>query len=182
MQGSLFGISTYSGVPLAKKTNRRRTLIIDPRLQFRYLVLPILVTVTTGVCLFILFYLQGEVLWAVDADEAARAEMLAVRLQAAIAVGAIILAHIALVVWLGLVASHRVAGPVYRFMKTMKAVSSVKAPLRVTLRERDQLKEMAREFNAMMERLAVEGTPSDESEEDGVGPEYGAGKPEEPPA
>jgi len=176
----LFKKLVYSGVPLATKNNRRRTLIVEPRFQFRYLVLPTLVTVTTGACLFALFYLQGEFLWAVEADEAARAEIRAVRLQAAIAAGAIILAHIALVVWLGLVASHRVAGPVYRFMKTMKAVSSVRPPLRVTLRERDQLKEMAHEFNAMMERLAVEGTPNDESQVANVRSENGTEKDEKP--
>ena len=65
------------------------------------------------------------------------------------------LGHIGLIVWLGLTASHRIAGPLYRLKQAMKEVTAGDMRVRIKLRDGDQLTDMASIFNAMMERLAA---------------------------
>ncbi|MFW6159077.1 MAG: HAMP domain-containing protein [Planctomycetota bacterium] len=145
---------------MAKGPSRRRILVVEPKLQFRYLILPLVVTVTTGVCLLVFFYLQAEALRAAaGAEGPLQEDIRTTQLVGALTVGAVVLGHIALVVWLGLVASHKIAGPVYRVKQTMNEVASGNETVRITLRKGDHLKDVARAFNAMMDRLAEDRPP-----------------------
>ncbi len=151
---------------MAQRLSQRRLLVIDPKLQFRYLILPLLVATTTAACLFALFVLQSDqIRWAVRDDPGLQDEIGRQQLLTALAVGAVLLGHVTLVVWLGLIASHRVAGPLYRLKQAMKQVAAGDMGVRIRLRRKDQLTDVADIFNRMMNALTVEekelGAPED---------------------
>lgn len=155
---------------MAKRLERRRIIVVEPRLQFRYLILPLVVTVTTSACLLALFILQTESLRAsVSARGSLRAEIARVQLLTGVVVGAVLLGHVGLIVWLGLMASHRFAGPLYHLKKVMAEVAAGDRSARVRLRNRDQLGDVADAFNAMLDALAAKGKePEEPAWPDGV--------------
>jgi len=164
---------------MPQRQNQRRLIVIDPKLQFRYLILPLVVTVTTAACLFTLFMLQAEqVKTLASNDVRLQTEISRVQTMAAVAVAGVLLGHLGFIVWLGLVASHRIAGPIYRFKKAMKEVAAGSQNVRIKLRDKDQLKDVADVFNEMMDALTID---QNEIEEDDFGDDedfLGATQPE----
>ena len=59
--------------------------------------------------------------------------------------------YLLLVVIISAILSHRMAGPVYRFEQTCKAIAKGDFSQRVHLRKGDQLTELQTEFNNMMD-------------------------------
>ena len=154
---------------MADKLHRRTLLIIEPGLQFRYLVLPLIVTTTTAICLFALFALQAQSLKSFASQDPVLVEEIGTaQVLSGVACGAVLLGHIGLVVWLGLIASHRVAGPLYHIKQSMGQVAAGDKSVRVKLREKDHLTDVAQAFNNMMDALTFEEK------------ELGEGKPELP--
>ncbi|HAT73354.1 MAG TPA: hypothetical protein DCS63_11125 [Elusimicrobia bacterium] len=51
----------------------------------------------------------------------------------------------------GLVYSHRIAGPIYRFKATIDAVLEGKNPGAITLRQHDEMKDLAESLNKLLE-------------------------------
>jgi HAMP domain-containing protein len=49
--------------------------------------------------------------------------------------------------------SHRIAGPLYHFQRVLREVTSGNRSARITLRKSDELQELARDFNQMMDSL-----------------------------
>ena len=64
--------------------------------------------------------------------------------------------YLVLVVLISAVLSHRLAGPVYRFEQTCKAIAKGDFSRRVHLRKGDQLVELQEDFNKMMDRVEEE--------------------------
>jgi len=56
-----------------------------------------------------------------------------------------------ILVYLGILISHRIAGPMYRFQKTFEAVREGNINARVYLRDKDEMKPLATAFNAMLD-------------------------------
>jgi methyl-accepting chemotaxis protein len=140
---------------MATVENQRRILVIEPRLQFRYLILPLVVTLTTSACLFTLFVMQAHTLrgFVKPDNDFLLGQIERMQIMTAVVVGCVLLGHVGCVLWLGLLASHRVAGPIYRFKKAMREVGAGNLNLRVHLRRKDQLKDVAASFNEMVSRL-----------------------------
>ena len=59
--------------------------------------------------------------------------------------------YVLLVVIISAILSHKMAGPVYRFEQTCKAIAQGDFPQRVHLRKGDHLTELQEQFNAMMD-------------------------------
>lgn len=76
------------------------------------------------------------------------------------------IAVIFLLAYLGLVISHRIAGPVYRLGRHMEGLNAGKPITAIRFRKDDHFPEIAEEYNKLLERLAkAEGTtlqPSDD--------------------
>ena len=156
------------GKTMARAPNRRRILVVDPRLQFRYLILPIVVTATTAVCLLALFLLQFSMLKELPgASQDFQDDIGRTQIQAGFAVGAVLLGHVALVVWLGLTISHKFAGPLYRFKQAMKQVTTGAVNVQITLRRGDELTDMAELFNKMTVALVSEQGKTGDREAEG---------------
>ena len=61
--------------------------------------------------------------------------------------------YLLLVVIISAILSHKMAGPVYRFEQTCKAIAKGDFSQRVHLRQGDQLVELQKEFNKMMDEV-----------------------------
>ena len=58
-----------------------------------------------------------------------------------------------LVITLFLIVSHRIAGPVYRFEQSIKRVRDGDLSVQISLRDKDELKELAEYFNTMVTEM-----------------------------
>lgn len=61
--------------------------------------------------------------------------------------------YVLLVIIISAILSHKMAGPVYRFEQTCKAIAKGDFSQRVRLRQGDQLVELQDEFNKMMDEV-----------------------------
>ena len=67
-----------------------------------------------------------------------------------------IVIYVLFVVLISAILSHKMAGPVYRFEQTCKAIAKGDFSQRVRLRKGDQFMELQDEFNKMMDRVEAE--------------------------
>lgn len=160
---------------MPKGLNRRRIVVVDPRLQYRYLLLPLIVTATTAASLFALFLVQANALLpqGTEADAELVDYIGTLQLYTAVVVGAVLVLHVVVVVLLGLIMSLKVAGPISRFKKIMSEVAQGNINARVSLRDGDQFTDMADTFNEMMDTLSakIKANEPQEEVEQLLGPE-----------
>ena len=64
--------------------------------------------------------------------------------------------YILFVVLISAIVSHKMAGPIYRFEQTCKAIAKGDFSQRVHLRQGDQFTELQDDFNKMMDRVEAE--------------------------
>jgi len=64
--------------------------------------------------------------------------------------------YILFVILISAILSHKMAGPIYRFEQTCKAIAKGDFSQRVHLRKGDQFVELQEEFNKMMDRVEAE--------------------------
>ena len=64
--------------------------------------------------------------------------------------------YVLFVVLISAILSHKMAGPIYRFEQTCKAIAKGDFSQRVHLRKGDQFVELQDEFNKMMDRVEAE--------------------------
>ena len=137
-----------------KNQFKRRTIFIKKNLQFRYMTL-IIVSVLAGLSI-----MAFELTFTLD-EVFDRHPVLLQPLYdhfPALAYGFLykIAIYIVFVVLISAILSHRMAGPVYRFEQTCKAIAKGDFSQRVRLRKGDQFMELQDEFNKMMDRVEEE--------------------------
>lgn len=140
--------------PAAAPQFKRRTIFVKKRLQLRYMSL-IILSVLAGLLImsFELTFTLSEIF-----------DRYPVLLQPlydhfpALAYGFIykIVIYVIFVILISAILSHKMAGPVYRFEQTCKAIAKGDFSQRVHLRKGDQLTELQDEFNKMMDRVEEE--------------------------
>lgn len=133
---------------------KRRTIFIKKNLQFKYMLL-IIFSVLTGLAImaFELTFTLDEIF-----------DKYPVLIQPIydnflpIALGFVykIVIYILFVILISAILSHKMAGPVYRFEQTCKAIAKGDFSQRVHLRKGDQLTELQDEFNNMMDKIEEE--------------------------
>ncbi|GEM_PF-2922946 len=133
------------------RQNRRRKLIVNKKTQTRMVVtitfLPILGLVAATLAVG---FLTGKVL-----DEARQAEVALPTLSPLfIALFSFILAAGVVVVIQALRYSHKIAGPTFRLVRSLKSIRNGDLSFRVKLRKGDELTEIAEEVNRLMDWLA----------------------------
>ena len=132
----------------------RRRYIIKRGLQFRYIglifALAVLASLVTGWAVFATMwsflgeklanvYPQGRLIYVLRATNLALIRNL--------------LLVSPLVFILGLLFSHRIAGPLYRIEKTIDEIAKGNLTIRIKLRQGDELSDLADEINRMAENL-----------------------------
>ena len=133
---------------------KRRTIFIKKNLQFSYMTL-IILSVLAGLLImaFELTFTLNDIF-----------DQYPVLLQPlydhfpALAYGFIykLVIYVVFVVLISAIVSHKMAGPVYRFEQTCKAIAKGDFSQRVHLRKGDQRMDLQNEFNKMMDRVEEE--------------------------
>lgn len=140
--------------PAPKQQFKRRTIFIKKGLQFRYMTL-IILSVLAG-----LLIMSFELVFTLS-EMFDRHPVLLQPLYEhfpRLAYGFIykIIIYVVFVILISAILSHRMAGPVYRFEQTCKAIAKGDFSQRIHLRKGDQFTELQDDFNKMMDRVEEE--------------------------
>jgi methyl-accepting chemotaxis protein len=139
--------------------NRRRTYLINPRFQWRFIGFMAAVSVLAISILFlsnILFFRQmhQEALSVGLAPDNPYFDFLAEQQSSLSTVyfGVSIVAFVVMV-GLGILYSHRIAGPLHNLNNRMRQIAEGADPGPVRFRKKDQFQELTESFNAMIAKL-----------------------------
>ena len=139
--------------------NRRRTYLINPRFQWRFIGFMATVSLLAIALLFvsnILFFrnMEQEALSVGLTRDNPYFDFLQEQKSALstvyFAVSGVVFA---LMMGLGILYSHRIAGPLHNLDRKMRRIASGEEPSPVRFRRRDQFLELADSFNAMIVKL-----------------------------
>ena len=130
-----------------RNSNRRQTLVVDPRQQLRMLagvaLIPAGIVLATGAVLAWV-YLEAD---AQLAHASTEAPDLLMGILGAIC---FLFAAVAVQLLFGLRTSHRLFGPAHRITQTFEAVQQGKLDARIKLRDGDHLVELAERLNGFL--------------------------------
>lgn len=133
---------------MVKNNNRRRGIIVDKKIQMRYLVLPILGVLMTSVFfLGILLHVMGLVSSRVDSM--VTSSYFTIIVLALI----VVVANLLIVVYLGLVASNHFIGPLYRLKKSIDGLVKGSYGQKISFRENDLKFRLAQVYNELSSTL-----------------------------
>ena len=135
--------------------HRRRRYFIKSGLQIRYLRLILLAiilpTFLLAVCLYyLIFYLMAEQL-GIPESIAYNITPVLNKINIILLIGLPVIS-ILLLFW-GLVISHRIAGPVYRLEQDLKKIAEGDFSLRIKLRKKDELTSIAEGINKVLDKI-----------------------------
>lgn len=132
----------------------RRTIFIKKNLQIRYMMLMIM-SVLCGLAIMT-FELTATLNELFDKHPVLVQPIYDQFLPVAASFFYKIAIYLLFVVIISAILSHKMAGPVYRFEQTCKAIAKGDYSQRVHLRKGDQLMELQDEFNKMMDRIEAD--------------------------
>lgn len=139
----------------AKNTKfTRKQYIVSPRFQYRYIgIILALMFATAALCSYVVYYnslvLLGEKLANVYPQGRLVAILKTVNLRVLVSV--ILVSPV--VVFLGVILSHRIAGPINRMERFLGAVGSGDLTQKITLRPKDELIPLADGINNLVDGL-----------------------------
>jgi methyl-accepting chemotaxis protein len=139
-----------------KKKYRRRIYFIEKKFQTKFIVrfclLVIVASVLTGGLLYLLTA-RSTTVSIVDSRVVVRttADFLLPLLVQTVIVATVVVGIAS--VFFTMVASHKIAGPVYRFKKVMQALGEGDFSRGFHIRQYDQLQELANDFNEMIGKV-----------------------------
>ena len=140
--------------PPQQQQFKRRTIFIKKTLQLRYMML-IILSVLCGLAIMT-FELTATLDELLDAYPVLVQPIYDEFIPIAASFFYKIAIYLLFVVLISAILSHKMAGPVYRFEQTCKAIAKGDFSQRVHLRQGDQLVELQDEFNKMMDRVEAE--------------------------
>ena len=145
---------------LNRRENQRqfKNFLISPRYQLKFMGLLVLSAGLLATLISVLSYVylreNYEVLVKLSPMTEDAKNLLYSELdQLMIRLGALTAGFLILVSILGLILSHRSAGPLYHFKRVFQEIENGARATRVHLRPGDDFQEVAVTFNAMMDRL-----------------------------
>lgn len=133
---------------------KRRTIFIKKNLQLRYMML-IIISVLSGLAIMT-FELTATLNDLFDNYPVLIQPLYDEFLPIAASFFYKIAIYLLFVILISAILSHKMAGPVYRFEQTCKAIAKGDFSQRVRLRKGDQLTELQDEFNKMMDKVEEE--------------------------
>ena len=143
--------------------NRRRTYLINPRFQWRFIGFMATLSLLAISLLFVsnlLFFrnMEREALSVGLTPDNPYFDFLREQKSALstlyFAVSGVVFV---LMMGLGILYSHRIAGPLHHLDHKMRQIASGENPAPLTFRRRDQFRELAESFNAMIGKLRDRG-------------------------
>ena len=140
--------------PPQQQQFKRKTIFIKKNLQLRYMML-IILSVLCGLAIMT-FELTATLDELFDSYPVLVQPIYDEFIPIAASFFYKIAIYLLFVVLISAILSHKMAGPVYRFEQTCKAIAKGDFSQRVHLRQGDQLVELQDEFNKMMDRVEAE--------------------------
>jgi methyl-accepting chemotaxis protein len=141
---------------MSNNQSQRRTIFIDKAFQGRFILKMFLLILLSGFCSALLIYwLTGGDLQAQSYTAHTNIMTSLEHLGISILIGNLLAMLIAgsLVVVVALYASHKIAGPLYRFEKLCEQIGDGQLESIPSLREHDQLQELGKAFAEMASKL-----------------------------
>jgi methyl-accepting chemotaxis protein len=141
---------------MTNKANIRRTVFIKKAFQGRFILNVFLVILLTGLCSALMIY------WITSGDLTAQTQTAHENIETAldhlgfsIAIANLVALLIAGIITIAMVlyASHKIAGPLYRFEKICEQIGNGNLNTVTALREGDQLQDMGKAFADMADKL-----------------------------
>lgn len=144
---------------MGKEQRKLRNFIINPKFQLRYIIFTTmwgLALVIINASVFYSFISENyEVFIELnDITDEAKAVLYQELYQIIYILIGLSITFLITVAIFGIVLSHKIAGPMYKFRKTFKQIKEGNTNLRINLRPKDEFKEVALEFNSMMDSLS----------------------------
>ena len=142
-----------------RNKTKRRIYFIDKKFQTRFIIKFCLLVIASGL-------LTGGILYFISSKSTtvsiinsrvvvrSTADYLLPMLIQTIAVSLVIIGIFA--IWLTLLISHKLSGPLYRFKKVMRSLGEGDFTVDFKIRDADQLQDLAEEFNIMIKKVREE--------------------------
>ncbi len=135
-----------------------KNLLINPRYQLRY----VFWLTSSGFALVALngviaySFIKENYLTLVDLSpmtDEAKTQLYSELKQLVIALGGLSVLFLVVISIMGIMMSHRTAGPMYHFKRVFEEIKSGNRKQRVRLRPKDEFQDVAKSFNEMMDHL-----------------------------
>jgi len=129
---------------------RRKRYLVTPAFQLRYtgLILFCLFAVS-AVCMLTVYYSSVSLLGEKLAHVYPQGRLVAAVKEVNLIIASRLLVLIPVLVFAGIMLSHRIAGPTYRIERTLREIGRGNLDIRITLRKRDELAGIAEAINDM---------------------------------
>jgi methyl-accepting chemotaxis protein len=135
---------------------QRRLLLINRpfQLRFAFYVVSwmIALSVTYPLIIYELFEMLGRILIQVSSDPAIGQQILDKRQEVVLLLILLQIAVMSVMFLVSIFLSHRIAGPIYKLMKSMEEARAGKLEGPIFFRKNDHFKELADQFNALHEQ------------------------------
>lgn len=136
--------------PKNNPNNRRRKYIINPRLQIPWVIWIFLLALAIIAC-----FIVAIALYIIPRENQETLDPMIWDISPLIVI-VILWILLTVLAWIVILMSHKFAGPIYRFQSVVKAITNGNFDLPpINLRKRDEFKDVAEDFNKMIEVLRV---------------------------
>jgi methyl-accepting chemotaxis protein len=145
-------------VPTQPYQRNLKNLLINPRYQLRY----VFWLTSSGFALVALnaviaySFIKENYLTLVDLSpmtDEAKTQLYAELRQLTLSLGGLSILFMVIISVMGILLSHRTAGPMYHFKRVFDEIRSGNRKQRVRLRPKDEFQDVAKSFNDMMDSL-----------------------------
>ncbi|MHB9155043.1 MAG: HAMP domain-containing protein [Endomicrobiales bacterium] len=134
----------------------RKTYIVNPRLQFKYLVIALIVVCVTGIAMYYTFW--SSLIRSAGLEQLSSGEWRALERGYQTSFLWVILLLAAAVALESIFLFHRIIGPIFVFNRALKKLSGGDLNAAVHFRRRDELKDMAATITALITNLRASVT------------------------
>ncbi|NQT07115.1 MAG: HAMP domain-containing protein [Candidatus Omnitrophica bacterium] len=133
---------------------KRRIYLIKPSFQLRYLgIIFMAVSSVALVCILTTYFSAMSLLGEKLANVYPQGRLMATLKDINMIIIYRLLFVLPIIGFIGIMLSHRIAGPVYRIEKTLEEIGKGNFDIRITLRKHDELKGIANAINDMVAKL-----------------------------
>jgi methyl-accepting chemotaxis protein len=149
------------GMAMTESNHPRRRLVVDPRFQFRFAFLLVLLHVNVGFLYQIALHYRMRAL----AEDAGSLEAFLALDPWKVIGPSMLLAGLVsslVVFFLGLRYSHQIVGPLPRITRALRRIATGAQPERLQFRSGDILEELASEVNQVADRMQLTAKPAPE--------------------
>jgi len=132
---------------------KRRQYFIDKKLQMKYVILTLLLlliySILFVIILFVPYMIPVELGSTIEERTTAARMLLALHKSVWPSLGMVIIIMSGISIFI----THKIAGPVYRFKKTLAEISAGNLEVKIRLRKNDDLQDLAEDINSVVDEL-----------------------------